>query len=325
MPRNARLDVPNMVHHVMARGIDGCDIFRNDSDRYSFLKRLSDIVTHSGRTSLYAWALMSNHFHLLIRPEGDVHLATLMQRLMTGYAVNFNKCHKRKGHLFQNRYKSIVVEEDQYFLELVRYIHLNPVRAGIVRSVGKLNAYEFTGHAVLIGKRKFQAQNTDEVLLRFSDQRSTATKLYSEFVAEGFEQGVREELRGGGLIRSSGGVTGVLARGQGEREAADERILGLGNFVETVLKRSDSKKKPDASTVEDILVDVARRGGVTREQIIGPDRTRRVSKVRREFYLRAEEETGATAALLGRITGRAHVSVSRAIEIAKQERAGSGD
>lgn len=101
MPRNARLDVPNLVHHVMARGIDGCDIFQNDTDRYSFLQRLADIITHSGRTSLYAWALMSNHFHLLVRPEGDVHLANLMQRLMTGYAVNFNKCHKRKGHLFR--------------------------------------------------------------------------------------------------------------------------------------------------------------------------------------------------------------------------------
>lgn len=325
MPRNARLDVPNMVHHVMARGIDGCDIFRNDTDRYSFLQRLADIITSSCRTSLYAWALMSNHFHLLLRPEEDVHLANLMQRLMTGYAVNFNKYHKRKGHLFQNRYKSIVVEEDQYFLELVRYIHLNPVRAGIVSSVGKLNAYQFTGHAVLIGKRRFPVQNTDEVLLRFSDQRSAATKLYSEFIAEGFGQGVREELRGGGLIRSSGGVAGVLARGHEEREAADERILGLGNFVETILKASDLSKMHNTSTVEDILVDVATRGGVTREQIIGPDRTRRVSKVRREFYLRAEEEAGTTAALLGRMTGRAHVSVSRAIEIAKQERAGRRD
>jgi len=161
MPRNARLDIPYLVHHVMARGIEGCDIFRNDSDRYSFLRRLSDIITDVGGVSLYAWALMSTHFHLLIRLEGDVRLSSVMQRLMTGYAVNFNKLHKRKGHLFQNRYKSIVVEEEPYFLELVRYIHLNPVRAGILSSVSQLGKYKFTGHAVLLGKvmhfRRFSA------------------------------------------------------------------------------------------------------------------------------------------------------------------------
>jgi putative transposase len=120
MPRQARLDIPGLVHHVMARGIEGRDIFRDNKDRENFLQRLMDILSETGGPSLYAWALMSNHFHLLMRPA-EAHLSTIMQRLMTGYAVNFNRQRKRTGHLFQNRYKSIVVEEDPYFMELVRY------------------------------------------------------------------------------------------------------------------------------------------------------------------------------------------------------------
>ena len=136
MPRQPRLDLPGFVHHIMARGIEGQDIFRNDADREAFLKRLSDGVDRPGGPQLYAWALMSNHFHLLLR-SGEGLLSPMMRRLMTGHAVTYNLRYKRQGHLFQNRYKSIVVEEETYFLELVRYMHLNPVRAGVVRPIKK--------------------------------------------------------------------------------------------------------------------------------------------------------------------------------------------
>jgi putative transposase len=123
MPRQPRLDIPGLLHHVMARGIEGRDIFRLNKERDEFLARLAEMSSEKGGPTVYAWALMSNHFHLLIRPA-EMHLSTLMQRLMTAHALHFNKRHQRTGHLFQNRYKSIVVEEDAYFLELVRYIHL---------------------------------------------------------------------------------------------------------------------------------------------------------------------------------------------------------
>jgi REP element-mobilizing transposase RayT len=128
------LDIPDLIHHVMARGIEGQSIFRDDKDRDGFLKRLMDGVGRAGGPQLYAWSLMSNHFHLLLR-SGEEGLSLTMRRLMTGHAVTYNRRYKRQGHLFQNRYKSIVVEEESYFLELVRYIHLNPVRAGIVKSM----------------------------------------------------------------------------------------------------------------------------------------------------------------------------------------------
>ncbi|GFO61971.1 transposase [Geomonas silvestris] len=101
MPRQPRLDVPGLLHHVMARGIEGREIFRLNKERDEFLERLADMVNEKGGPDLYAWALMSNHFHLLLRPA-ETHLATLMQRLMTAHALNFNKRHKRTGHLFQN-------------------------------------------------------------------------------------------------------------------------------------------------------------------------------------------------------------------------------
>jgi putative transposase len=318
MPRQARLDLPGLVHHVMARGIEGREIFKDNKDRELFLKRLADIFSDSGAPTLYAWALIPNHFHLLIRPA-VTHLSTVMQRLMTGYAVNFNRQNNRKGHLFQNRYKSIVVEEDSYFLELIRYIHLNPVRAGLVSSVEQLADYPFAGHAVIMGKRKYPIQNIDDVLAMFSTKRSEAIGRYQEFVAEGIGHGTRKDLQGGGLIRSSGGITALLARNSEEHEAADDRILGSGEFVEMVLNTHKKEHDFHMSNVEDVLQNVATMSGLSREQIVGLGRNRDVSKARREFYRRAQEEAGASMALLGRMTGRAHTSVARAIQQAKRE------
>ena len=130
MPRQACIDAPGALHHIIIRGIERTLIFTDDRDRENFLERLSQLLPES-QTPCYAWALMSNHAHLLLR-TGRVAIASLMRRLLTGYAVSFNKRHRRHGHLFENRYKSILCEEDRYLRQLVAYIHLNPLRAGIV-------------------------------------------------------------------------------------------------------------------------------------------------------------------------------------------------
>ncbi len=136
MPRGARLDAPGTLHHVMVRGIEGMNIVEDDEDREYFVTRLGLVATGTG-TSVYAWALMSNHAHMLLR-SGAAGLSTFMRKLLTGYASYFNRRHKRHGHLFQNRYKSIVCEEEPYFLRLVSYIHLNPLRAGLVGNIEEL-------------------------------------------------------------------------------------------------------------------------------------------------------------------------------------------
>lgn len=141
MPRLARLDAPGVLHHIIIRGLERRRIFISNKDREDFLKRLVKLLPET-KTACYAWAFMPNHAHFLFR-TGLVPLATLMRRLLTGYAVAFNHRHHRHGQLFQNRYKSIVCQEKVYLRELVRYIHLNPVRAGIVSGVKQLNKYFF--------------------------------------------------------------------------------------------------------------------------------------------------------------------------------------
>ena len=127
------------MHHIIVRGIERRKIFRSDVDRRGFIDRLATLITETG-TQCLAWALIPNHVHLLLR-SSEVPIASVMQRLLTGYAVSFNRKYRRHGQLFQNRYKSILCQEDKYLKELVRYIHLNPLRArlvggGLIRSVG---------------------------------------------------------------------------------------------------------------------------------------------------------------------------------------------
>src|SRR3990172_4690065 len=207
MPRQARLDAPDTLHHVMVRGIERTTIFRDDRDRAAFVARLADLATQ-GALSVYAWALLPNHAHLLVR-TGRRPLARSMRSLLTGYAGAFNRRHKRVGHLFQNRYKSIVIEEEPYLLELVRYLHLNPLRAGVLTSLPALDRYPWTGHSALLGRVPRPWQAVSEVLGQFGPNRRRARAAYRAFVAEGLSQGRRPDLQGGGLIRSLGGGAAV--------------------------------------------------------------------------------------------------------------------
>ena len=132
MPRSSRLDAPGVLHHVMGRGIERKEIFIDNKDRGDFITRLTTLAD-DGSMDIYAFALLPNHFHLLCKTKKRP-LSSSMRKLLTGYAVRFNRRHKRHGHLFQNRYKSIVCQEDAYLLELVRYIHLNLLRRVLLRA-----------------------------------------------------------------------------------------------------------------------------------------------------------------------------------------------
>ena len=241
MPRLARLDAPGIIHHIMIRGIERRKIFKDDKDRENFLERLSKLLPEA-QTACYAWTLMPNHAHLLLR-TGNVGISTLMRRLLTGYAVSFNRRHNRHGQVFQNRYKSIICQEDIYLKELVRYIHLNPLRAKIVLNITELNRYPYSGHSVLIGNKKRPWQNSRYVLRYFGGKVSGARKSYLAYVKAGIEQGRRPELVGGGLIRSLGGwseVKKLRLTGQ-DRLKGDERILGESDFVTEILAEADEK------------------------------------------------------------------------------------
>jgi len=150
-----------------------------------------------------------------------------MRRLLTGYALQFNRRQRRHGVLFQNRYKSILCEEQPYLLELVRYIHLNPLRAGVVQDIEALRGYPRCGHSTLMGKVRREWQDTEYVLHLFGGRLRPARHVYERFVAEGVDLGRRPELIGGGLIRSAGGWSAIKAlRSVDMRTMGDERILG---------------------------------------------------------------------------------------------------
>jgi len=239
MPRLARLDAPGVIHHIIIRGIERRKIFRDNRDRENFLERLGNLLEET-KTGCYAWAFLQNHAHFLLR-TGEVPLATLMRRLLTGYVVSFNHRHKRHGHLLQNRYKSIVCQEETYLQELVRYIHLNPLRAGVVPDLAALNSYPYCGHSALMGRRKRPWQDADYVLHSFGKRVRRARKEYFLYVEAGVERGRRRELVGGGLVRSLGGwaeAEKLRLKGQ-DHIKSDERILGDSDFVDVVLAQAE--------------------------------------------------------------------------------------
>jgi len=238
MPRKARIDAPGALHHIVIRGIERKPIFKDEQDYNNFLNRMGRILKESS-TACFAWALMTNHVHLLLR-TGLSPLSTVMRRLLTGHAVSFNRRHRRYGYLFQNRYKSFLCEEDPYLLELVRYIHLNPVRVGIVPDLTALNKYPKSGHAVIMGSIKQDWQDTNYVLAYFGKKANTARKAYETYVSKGISTGRRPDLVGGGLIRSIGGWSALKdLRETNTRVISDERILGSSEFAEAVLSNAN--------------------------------------------------------------------------------------
>lgn len=271
MPRAARIDIPNLLQHVIVRGIERRKIFTDDDDRRQFLKRFSDLLVSSD-TDCFAWALIDNHFHLLLRPRQTL-LAKFMRRLLTGYAVTFNLRHSRSGHLFQNRYKSLVCEEEGYLLELVRYIHLNPLRAGQVHTIDELDGYPWCGHAVLLGKGDLPGQVTAEILSRFGKSTSAARRNYRCFVEDGIEVGRRSELVGSGMQRRP-------AEPGEEKELWDSRILGCGDFVEELLRKTESDPTPTKVPLQEVIDRVCLILDVQKTDLMSQSRSARIACAR---------------------------------------------
>jgi len=270
----------------MARGIERRPLFRDDHDRAALLSRL-DRLAHATASPIYAWALLTNHVHLLLR-RGTVPLSTLMRRLLTGYAVTFNRRHRRAGHLFQNRFKSTLVEEDAYLLELVRYIHLNPVRARVLSTLDELDCYPWTGHAVLVGRSDYPAQDTAFILAQFGGSHERARQRYRAFIAARVSDRRRGEFAGGGLRRSLGTwhASAHVRRGR-ERWAGNERILGSPEFLRTILAATTEPAvqplavRADAATVvAGLVARVAARCGVSAREVATNSQRRAVVAAR---------------------------------------------
>lgn len=186
MPRMVRLEGPGLISHIIARGIDGKNLFYSNEDRHEFLSRLDTLLRHLGYRCI-TWCLMDNHYHLLLRTNEN-SLEKLMRPLNGGYARWFNKKHNRKGYLFQDRFKSILCQDQEYAMQLIRYINLNPLRAGDVESLSALTNWPWCGHGFLAGRPLvfgLHFQDRMEALGRFGRNEKEAIRKYLGYVAEG--------------------------------------------------------------------------------------------------------------------------------------------
>ena len=316
MPRQARLDSPGTLHHVMIRGIEGRRIVVDDHDRNDFVRRLGELAVSSA-TAVFAWALMSNHAHILVA-SGESGLAKFMRRFLTGYAVSYNLRHHRYGHLFQNRYKSIVCDGDSYFTELVRYIHLNPLRVQLVKDLDALEKYPYCGHGAVLGKLRYEWQDRHSVLVQFGGREGQASAVYRRFVAEGVALGRRPELVGGGLVRSAGGWAEVRSQRQRrEPQVCDDRILGSGDFVERVLSEAEKRVERQQRAfrqrrrIERVIAEQCKTKGVSLTELRSGSRRGALPAVRAELASKLIQDYGIAAAEVARQVGISTSGVSK--------------
>jgi putative transposase len=268
MPRGPRLDIEGGLYHVIARGVERRPIFRDDTDRQSFLRRLQMVAGEEG-LQVFAYLLLDNHVHLVVR-RGAIALGQCMRRLLTGHSVMFNRRHRRRGHLFQNRYHAVLCEADNYLLQLVRYVHRNPVRAGVVLDPA---AYRWSSHAAYLSRRCPAWLETKTVLEMVGGRAA-----YRRFMQEGDGEGRRADLCGRTDRHEGGDGPWVWFGGQ---------ILGDERFARRSVRagrQRELQRELDRGRAQDLprlAKEVAKRHGVDLRALRGPGRSRAVSAARR--------------------------------------------
>jgi hypothetical protein len=234
-----------------------------------------------------------------------------MRRLLTGYATSYNKRHRRAGHLFQNRYTSVVCEEDPYFMELIRYIHLNPLRARIVHTLEELDSYRWSSHYYLTHKNLVSWYDAASVLSWFGASK----KVYRTFMREAIEKKIRPDLDGGGLIRSLGGLSEAV-RHRNTPVLADERILGTDDFVKNLLTKEQrylsSHERSEKMTR--LIAYHCEKAGIVPEALKGGIRAGTISRLRAQIAFVLANDLGIPYAEIGRQLGITTSGVSRIIE-----------
>ena len=237
MPRGPRLDFPGALHHITVRGWERRHIFDRHCDKRAFLRRLRTAFAAT-RCRCHAWCIMDNHAHFLIE-SGGLGVSALWRSCLTSYSLYFNRSRTRVGHVFQNRFNSRLCTDEAYFKEAICYIHLNPVKAGLVPSVNALAAYPWTGHPGLLGHRPFEWQDIRLALAAFDrtfrNSRSTYLFALNEKAgAKNYTLPKRKPLRFPAIFKSDG-----------ERWHLRERITAHKSQVKQIfLKSSFSHEGP---------------------------------------------------------------------------------
>jgi len=306
----------------------------SDGDKADFVARLGVGLAETDVRCL-AWALMSNHYHLVIR-VGDTPMSELMRKLPGGYAAAYNRRHRRVGYVFQSRYKSILCDAHAYLLALVRYVHLNPLKAGLVPDLDALDAYPWTGHSALLGGFARDWQDTAGVLAQFSERPTKARRLYREFVQSGLDARAGVDFEGGGLVRSYGGWENLKSlRREHERNIGDERILGDGAFVERALRQDRLRMAESARwqregwDLERLIGAVCARFEVDATAITQRGRKNALSNAKAVICYLSVKELGlssyAVAVRLGMSQSAVSMSMKRGEAYCREPGSGMGD
>ncbi|MGA7828658.1 MAG: transposase [Geobacteraceae bacterium] len=287
MARKSRINFPGAVYHVILRGNAGGPIFFDDRDRYRLYLILQQTVERF-RYRIHGFCLMTNHVHFIMQ-VGDIPLSSIMQNLSLRYTKWINFSQGLTGHVFQGRYKALLLDADSYLLEIVRYVHLNPVRAGMV---GAPEDYPWSGHRAYLGVEIIPWLNSDWLLSMFSDKIDIARIKYRSFVADGMAEKRRNEFH---------------------RGTSEGRILGDDTFVDEALCKANQVRRQTFS-LNDVVMAVCRRYGISERQLKAHGKIRPYTEARALLALLVKEHAHLSLTELGRLLGRDISPLSRSAQ-----------
>lgn len=300
MARQLRIEYENAFYHITSRGNQREQIYWDDTDREEFIKILHRTKERYGYL-IHAYVLMSNHYHVLIETP-YANIKQIMQNINTSYTVYINRRHKRFGHLFQGRYKAFIVDKESYLLELGRYIHLNPVRAGIVR---RAEDYIWSSYQDYVNsKRRLIVTDTDDTLFYFSKKRAIAAKKYREFI----EAGEKEESPFSSVI---GNVLGD--------ETFRKKVMGYFKGTPDKVEIPEFKRVQARPEIEAILRATAKYYGIREEELL--QRKKAAAKQHKLAIHLSKTLSGEKNSEVGKVFGITVQAVTNAIkDIEKSDR-----
>ena len=266
MARKPRIEFEGALYHIITRGNQRQKIFKGNEDFLQYLDILSGYKTKYGY-HLYAYVLMNNHVHLLIETQ-ETPLSKILQGINQRYTAYFNKKYNTSGHLFQGRYKAILCDRDKYLLSLVKYMHLNPVRAKMVNNPDE---YRWSSHHSYARRPdKKDIIDEDQVLRMFSEDKSKARKLYMAFISDG-----------------------ISVKKEDIYLTIDQRILGDEEFADKLMRKYDAdighKRREKEYTLSQITAGIEKTYGITLKQMREKGKDRGISLCRKVLCLVAYE------------------------------------
>lgn len=284
--RKPRLHIPGAFYHVTLRGNHRQDIFFTPADRVLLSQIVAEVVIRYG-ARLHAYCWMTNHIHLLIR-VGDMPLGRIMLRIASRYARKLQARLHTTGHLFERRYHAVLVDADAYLLELVRYIHLNPVRAGIVTAPAE---YPWSSHLVYLGQRLEPWVSTEFVLALFHTDIQQAISPYDHFV--------HADLSAVSPLNAC--------------NPNDTRILGSDHFAARLLGKAWQPRS--RKTMDELISEGCQQFGLTHEKLLSPSRQRELTRARAWIAHQAVTLRIATLSQVAKLFGRSEAALRQSVKL----------